>query len=258
MKTYAEWLEEFRTKINEGYRKHRMDKKLAGSVYDVERKTNIMPKGSGPIGAFDLTEGRPPPLYTFTTQNVTPLNIGFQIDMKEWAKEPERYGMDTYMEEIGETIAEREAYAIIKGMLDNAGHSIKAKTKEQMSKEDIIEAKNWIRSQGFYADTIILQSEQETQFLLEGALLEPHLIPTSYVSEEDRGHHYLGRIDGLNVYWAKFVGGLAIVYSKRSIKLAKTPLKIEFDNLERPSKLTVERWCSSAPMDKRGVVKIDL
>lgn len=258
MKTYREWLEEFRTKIKEGYEKHRIDKKLARSVYDAESPVTVLLKGSGPKVAFSLAEGQQLQPYVFSTRNVTPLNIGFTIDMKNWATEPERYGMDLFMMQIGEIIAENEAFVIVKGMFDNAGHSVKAEVQGQLSKSDIKKAEDWMRNQGWYADTIILHYEQEMQFRLKGELLESHLIPINWVPHEDRGPHYSGKINGLNVYWMRFNKGTAIVYDKDEIILAKTPLNIEFDNLDHPTKLVIERWCSSAPIDERGVVKIIL
>jgi hypothetical protein len=258
MKTYKEWLEEFRTKITEGYEKYRLDKKLAKSVYDAGSPVTVLLKGSGPKGMLSLVEGQQLQPYVLSTRNVTPLNIGFTIDMKDWADEPERYGMDMFMMQIGEIIAEREAYVIVKGMLDNAGYSVKVEAQGRLSKSDIKKAEDWIRNQGGYADTIILHCEQEMQFRLKGELLEPHLIPTSYVPQEDRGPYFSGKINGLNVYWMRFNKGIAVVYNKDEIILAKTSLKIEFDSLDHPTKLILERWCSSAPIDERGVVKIIL
>jgi len=71
MKTYEEWLEEFRKKIKENYEHIRLDKQLAGYVYEVPKPATVLPKGSGPIGAFSIVEGEPlPEPYVFSIQEL--------------------------------------------------------------------------------------------------------------------------------------------------------------------------------------------
>lgn len=104
----------------------------------------------------------------------------------------------------------------------------------------------------------MIHPEQEAEFLIRNEILPPSMIPTSYIPEKERGRNYSGVLNGLNVYWTPLVKGLAFVYRKSQIIVAKTPLKIDFDNLANPSKLIIKRSCFSTPIDERGVVKITL
>ena len=264
MKTYEEWLEEFRTKIKEGYETHRMDKQLVGYIYEVKKPATVLPKGSGPIGAHIIREGAPlPEPYVISSQVVTPKPVGFTVNLEDWVEKKEYTYMDPLLASLGKEIAVREGFVILRAMFEKAGHSMEVKTKGQLAKEDIKEAGDWIRKQGWYANTLVIHPEQEAQFLIRKEILHPTLFPTGYVpsifaSEEERGPNYAGWLNGLNVYWTPLVKGLAFVYRKSEIIIMKTPLNIDFDNLDRPSKLVIKRYCSSAPVDERGVVKITL
>ena len=253
-RTYKDWLHEFTQKISGAYEKQRLDKQLAGYIHDVSEPAEYLPKGSGPFGAFIIGEGEElPPPYVISSQSVTPINIGFSLNISEWAEDPNRHFMDVLMSDIGRILAQREAFVIIKSMIDKAGRSIEVKERGQLTKTDLLEAQRWIKTQGFYADTVILHPKQETAFRIRGELVEASRIP---VLAETKGLNFSGIIDGLEVYWVSVIGGVALVYKKSEIIVAKTPLKVKFDDIRSPSQLVSERWCSAAPVDERGVVKI--
>ena len=256
MKTIDEWIEEFKNKINEGYETHRMDKRLAGYAYEVDQPARRLLKYEEPIRHESLPHGgtlivMPTP----KTRNVTPYQVGFRIDLKEWAVDPTVYGMDNYMHQIGVNISQKEVWVIAKGMSDNAGNVIEAEQKGELSKNDIVKARDLVLGQT-YADTIIMPIKQRWRFLKNGELWEPHRIPTGYVPEEDRGPYYAGNIDGARVYGTPAIEDFALVYSKREIMVKNTALKIEYDKRERI--LLVDKWCSSAPIQEEAVVKITL
>jgi len=260
MKIYSEWLDEFRAKIEEGYESHRMDRCLAGFVSEVERPARRLIKMSGPIVAFfGIPEGGelPPPVKV-TMSEVTPINVGFPVNLKDWADDPERTYMDMFMMQIGERIAENEVWAIVKGMVDNAGHTLEAEKKGELTKNDVEKAKDWVGNQGTYADTLIVYLEQKTEFLKRGELVEATPNVLGWIPEERRGRHFSGLVNGLFAYWTRFTKGLAIVYERNAIMVRKTPFKIDFDNSTHPSALNIEKWCSSAPTIEQGVVKITL
>ena len=94
------------------------------------------------------------------------------------------------------------------------------------------------------------------EFQLSGELLEGWRIPTGYLSKEKRGHYFSGMLEGLITYWAPFMKGVAVVFERDKIQVVNTPLKISFDNTQRPSKLILEKWCSSAPIIDDAVAKI--
>jgi len=259
MKTYVEWLEDFRKKIYEGYEKHRMDKRLAGHVCEVKKPARKLLKLSGPVMVYGVPEsGELPPSVVVGTQDVTPSNVGFPIDMRDWAEDPSRRNMDTFMTKKGKEVAENETRVIIKGMIDNVGYSFNAERKGELSKTDIRKAEDWLKEREVHPDTIIVDVKQGFEFLRRGEVLEAARIPSSYMPEEQRGPYFLGLLGGLKVYCIQFDERLAIVYRKNDIIVKNTPLKIYFDNLDRPSKLILEKWCSSAPIIDEGVVKITL
>lgn len=255
-KSYNEWLQEFREKIQVAYEKQRLDKQLAGYVYDVDKPVRTLPKGSGPYGVFVIREGEElPPPYVLSSQQVEPINIGFSLDITGWAQDPERYVMDVLLSNIGRNLAQREAFVILKGMIDKAGRSIQVKEKGKLTKSDLLEAERWIKTQGFHADTLVLHPKLENAFRMRGELIEASKIPQL---ARDKGSHFSGIIDGLNIYWTPIIEKYALLYKKSEIVIAKTPLKIEFDNTSSPSKLITERWCSSVPVDERSVVRIEI
>ena len=146
MKTYVEWLEDFRKKIYEGYEKHRMDKRLAGHVCEVKKPARKLLKLSGPVMVYGVPEsGELPPSVVVGTQDVTPSNVGFPIDMRDWAEDPSRRNMDTFMTKKGKEVAENETRVIIKGMIDNVGYSFNAERKGELSKTDIRKAEDWLK-----------------------------------------------------------------------------------------------------------------
>lgn len=191
-----------------------------------------------------------------TRQQVEPMDISFTVDISEWVDET--FAWDTLSMYVTEEIADREIFVILKGMFDKVGHSVSAQTAGKLTKNEIDQAKNWIRSQGNYHDTLVMSPKQESQFWRSGEVWEASRIPTGYVPEKDRGPNYLGKIAGLNTYVTFVAQGIAIVYRKGEIIFTKTPLEINFDDMQRPRNLVIKRRCSSAPVDEKAVVKIAL
>jgi len=260
MKTYEEWLEEFTKKIKENYEYHRLDKQLAGYVYEVPKPATVLPRGSGPRGAFGIGEGEPlPEPYLISTQDVTPRNIGFSLDLKDWAEEKEFTYMDTLLSDLARNLSNRGGYTILRAMYEKAGFTMKAETEGKLTKTDIAKAEHWIGNQGSYADTLVIHPEQQAEFIIKNEIWHKSRIPIGFIREEQREQpHYAGMLNGIDVYWTPLVKGLAFVYRKNEIIVLNTPLKIDFDNMTRPKSLIIEQYCSSAAVDPRGVAKITL
>jgi hypothetical protein len=237
-----------------------MDNKIAGFYSEVERPVNGLLKYDEPIKVHVLRPGEPlPPPIPPKIRNVTPINVGFSVDMRKWAEDPTRWGgMDHFMFHLGKAVAEREYYTIVQGMFNNAGNVLKVEEKGILKIENIQEAKNIIRNKGLYADCILLHPDQLHAFRLSGELFEAWKVPTSYLPEEKRGRYFSGLIAGLKTYRANFIEGIAIVFESDKIQVVNTPLKISFDNIQKPSEIILERWCSSAPIIDNAVVNIIL
>lgn len=256
MKTIDEWIEEFKNKIKEGYENNRMDKRLAEYANEVEKPARTLLKRDEPIRHETLPHGGTLIVIpTFKTRTVTPYNVGYRIDLTEWVVNPEVYGMTNYMESIGVNVALKEVAVMAKGMSDNTTNIIEAEQKGELTKEDIKKAREMVSGE-HYTDTIVMPSKQRWRFLRNRELWEPHLIPTGYVPEKDRGPYYAGNISDARVYGIPTMKDFALVYSRKEIMVKNTPLKIEYYNRERV--LVVDKWCSSAPIREEAVVKITL
>jgi len=259
MKTSEEWLEEFKVKIKKGYEACRMDKRLCEFAHEVEKPATTLWKYDHPITADTMPEGQkmhiivmPKPKY----RTVKPLQVGFAIDLSKWDWE-EASGLDSLMPRWGSIVAEREYWAIVKGVSDNAGTTIKTKQKGEFSLADLREARTWIGQNGRkYADMAVIPLQQETELLKTGKLHTPEKIPDGYVPKRDRGPYFAGMLDGAKAYWMRFMKDFALVYAKCETIIRNTPLKVYYDKPKMPSRLIIEKWCSSAPILEQAVVKV--
>lgn len=259
MKTSEDWLKELDTKIKEAYEIRRMDKKLIGISREKEKPATTLWKYDHPPTAQEkhgMTITVMPPLKLRT---VKPLQVGIQIDLSKINVEDaiSESVLTSFISSYGKDVAEKEYVAIIRGLSDNAGNAIEAKNKGDLSKDDIKKAQSWIGENGRkFADTIIMPLEQETKFLKEGAIFEPHKILDGYVPKDERGPFFSGKLSGSGVYWMRFVKDFALVYAKQETMLINTPLKLYYDDPKEL--LTIEKWCSAAPILEQAVVKIQL
>lgn len=92
-----------------------MDNKLAGRVYEVDKtatttelwkydnlpRAQTMPEGGGELVVID-----PPKIQTVKLRQ-----LGFQIDIKQWTKDPQKVlDLEGWMYRRGAFVAEREAW----------------------------------------------------------------------------------------------------------------------------------------------------
>jgi len=256
MKTFQEWLKDFKKEIEKGYENTTMATALSEYVHkDLAKAPTSLPKLEGPPRASVLREGEPIITIKATLRSVKPLNAGFIYDLKDWSANPEGYGMDMLMNQLGKCLADREYEIIVNGMLTCAGSTVAAKQKGQLSKDDIREAQNCAES---YADSVIISHLQEIEFWKKGQIFEPMRIPLSFVPKERRGYYFTGMIDSVNVYWASFIKDFALVFSRREMIFTSTPLEVKFDDINNPKQLILLKLCASAPMFDQAVVKIEL
>jgi len=259
MKTYEELLEEFKAKIEEGYETSRMDKRLIEFADESEKPVRTLWKYDHPPTPQAMHGATVIMMPTPRFRPVKPLQRGIRIDLSKWDIETHMVVLDSYMYRKGSEVAEREYWAIVKGISDNAGNTVKAKKKGELSVPDIKEAQSWIgQNARNYADTVVMPLEQKTGLLKKGKVWLPNKIPTGYVPEEDRGPYFAGMIDGARVYWMRFIKDFALVYAKCETIMRNTPLNVYYDKPKRPSQLTIEKWCAAAPILEQAVVKITL
>jgi hypothetical protein len=257
MKTFEEWLEEFKKEIEKGYQDTTMVSSLSEYIHkDRDKPLTTLPMYDGPPTASTLTQGGTITTVRFTLRSVKPIDAGFTLNLKDWADNLDQYFMDPLMNQLGKDLADREYWIIVNGMIAYAGNTVNVKQKGQLSKDDIREAQRQVL--GTYADCAIMTPQQEAQFWKNGQMLAPDRIPSGYIPKERRGYYYTGMIDGVNVYVASFIKDFALVFGRREMIFASTPLKISFDNMEHPKQLILHKQCTSAPMFDNAVAKIQL
>lgn len=255
MRTYSEWLNEFREKIIAGYDRYRIDKEIAGWVKEVSKPQTVLPKGSGKPFLLQRVgpHGELPEPYTYSTQVVTPYQIGLSCNLPEgWADEPERYIMDALMDEMGRHLASGEACVILSGLLEKADTEIKPRKQGEVTKDDILRAAEAVKQKGFLPDAVVLDPIRVEELLLKGELVEAWRLR----GLKKETPHYAGMVAGLDVYWTPVAGNNVFVYDKSYVIVARTQISVKFDNIEQPTKLIVDCWCSSAPVDPRAVARI--
>jgi len=193
METNEKWLERFKVKIKEGYENNRMDKRLCEFAHEVDKPAKTLWKYDQPFSAQTIPAGQEMniiPMASPKLRTVEPLQVGIRIDgLRSWNFENDGWGLESLMFRNGSTVAEREYWAIVKGMSDNAGKTIKARNKGEVSELDIREAKSWIGQNGrAYADTIVMPIQQETDLLMRGncGYLTKYLLVTCQRKIEDR------------------------------------------------------------------------
>jgi hypothetical protein len=257
-KTFREWFEDFKKEIEKGYENTTMATVLSGYIYkDRDKVPTTLTKLDSPPRAFGLHEGES--LSSITTnvthRSVKPKEAGFILDLKGWSDNPDEYGMDMLMNELGKQLADREYAIIVDGLKSCAGYTVNARQKGQLSKDDIREAQSHTEH---YGDSVIMNHQQEMEFWKNGEISEPIRIPESFVPKERRGYYYSGMIGAVNVYWASFIKDFALVFDRGEMMFASTRLEIEFDNMDNPKQLILHKTCVAAPMFDQAVVKIEL
>jgi hypothetical protein len=253
-KTFEQWLEEFKKEIKKGYEKATMVMALSEHVYK-DKVFTALPKYDTPLRASIVHEGEQLVPVRASLRTVNPLDAGFIQDLGDWSDNPEGYGMDMFMNDLGKLVADRE-YAIIAFSMKNcAGNTFKSEKGGHLSKDDIRKAQSLAEG---YADSVIMNHQEKVEFLKNGQILDPNRIPESFVPKERRGYYYSGMIGAVNVYWASFIEDFALVFNREEIISASAPLKIRFDDIRHPKQLIGEKLCVSAPMLDQAVVKIEL
>jgi hypothetical protein len=250
---YVRYLADFRKQIEDGYSRHAYLNHLVFSVRTVSEPASIFPRGNGPTGAQSSQGEAVPEPYAVSTRIVTPNDIGFHVQVRDWMKAPEGTLMGTLMELIATKIAENEVLVLVEDLTKTAGKQFQATNALRLSKADLRSAIQWIGNNGFQPDRVLVSPELESQLMLKNEVIEKWHFP-SFMA--DRGNHHSGKVDGLDLFWDYSLKGRAIVYESYNVTFAKTDLKVTFDDVQNPTELIVQCWCSCAPLDERSVALI--
>jgi len=260
MKIFEDWLAEFSKKLQDAYRLNRADKKFVGLIRDIDKPTGLLPLGAGkPISFADIDLGTEVESYVLTGQEAKAYNIGISYQIDEWAKAPDLNDpdgtlMDIALEIMGRNIAQREAYLIVKTLMDRASTRLPSLEKGVIRSSDIHTAEKRIGDHGFTPDTVIVEPWQRYQLLIE-----ENVDLGRFENLMHNGRYtYAGKISNMDVYTTEVIKDTCLVYDKDYVSLIRTPIKIYFDNIESPKFLVVDRICFVAPIDPRCVIAVNI
>lgn len=256
MTVFAERLEQFRQEIQEEYEKSRMDRALARSAEQVDHPARNLLKLDEPIRLYPVPpSGELPPPVAAKIRDVTPVNVGFSVDLKNWANDPQRILL---VWRLGLFLAEREYASIVKSLMDNAQYAIDVSNKGTLTESDLGTAREKIGELGLHGDRAAIPRPYVLKLWKQKQLWDAHKIPTGYLPKEQRGRYFWGMLDGFFVYSARFLNDIAVVLDRDEIMVRNTHTAVNFDNKNRPTKLILEKWCSSAPIIDGAVCTIRL
>lgn len=257
VKSFSEWLNEFKSSINEGYESNRINKFVSGRHYEVETRQRRIIKLSP--ARFEIRKpGQPRSTVNLSHRKVAPINVGFPINIKDWSKKPDEcIGINSVMMDIGHYLADSEYYAITSNLILYAGECIDSEVKGQLSKNDICRAKDIGKTNDIHYDTIILNNKYVFELRKRDEIWEPAKIPTGLLPEINGESHFIGKIDGLNAYSTTFLEEKCVVFRRNDVRTYTTPIEVTFDS-EPPESLIIEKWCSSAPIKDESVVVINM
>lgn len=253
MSGYVRYLADFRKQIEDGYSRHAYLNHLVFSVRTVSEPASIFPKGIGPTGAQSSQGEALAEPYAVSIRTVTPNDIGFHVQVRDWVKAPEGILMGTLMELIATKIAENEVLVLVEGLIKTSGKQFQATNALRLSKADLRSAIQWIGSNGFQPNRILVSPDLESQLMLKNEIIEKWHFPSFM---PDYGNHHSGKVDGLDLFWDYSLKGRAIVYESYNVTFAKTDFKVAFDDVQNPTQLIIQCWCSCAPLDERSVALI--
>ena len=250
---YVKYLADFKRQIEDGYGRHAYLNNLVFAVHTVPDPASTFPQGNGPTGTR-IGEGEAPPeSYKVSTRAVTPYDIGFRIEVRDWAKAPGTVHLGTLMELIATRLAENEVLVLAEGLTKAAGKHFQATNALRLSKVDLRNAIQWIGGNGFQPNRVLVSPDLEAQLMLKDEIIEKWHFPNTMA---DWGNHHSGKIDGLDLFWNFSLKGRAIVYESFNVSFAKTDFKVAFDDVKAPAELIIQCLCSCAPLDERSVAVI--
>ncbi|MFQ5920516.1 MAG: hypothetical protein ACE5JV_00690 [Nitrososphaerales archaeon] len=260
MKNFDDWLAEFGKKLQDSYRANKGDTKFAGIIRDISRPAGLLPLGAGrPISFADIDIGTQLEPYVLTGQEIKSYNIGLSYQIDEWAKAPELNDpdgtlMDITLEIMGRNIALREAYLVLKNLIEQSNVRLQSLERETIRRSDIAAAEKRMAEQGFTPDTVVLEPWQRYQLLVEE---DADLGRFRDLMLSDK-YTYAGKVANMDIYSTDLVKNTCLVYDKDYTGLVRTPFKIYFDNMETPKFLIVDRVCYAATIDPRSAITINI
>lgn len=250
---------EFSKKIQDAYMLNKADTMFAGIIREVEYPSNLFVKGAGmPVSFADIDSGTVIEPYIITGQEVKVTNIGISYAIQEWAKapnqDPDGVLMDVALEIMGRNIAQREAYLILKNLIDQAYTRFLSLEKGIIRKFDVTMAEKRVREMGFMADSVVMEPAQRYNLLVEENV---DLARFKGLMQSEK-YTYAGKVSNMDVYSSELISRKCLVFDKSYVALLRSPFRIYFDNLDSPRYLIVERKCVATSIDPKSLVLINI
>lgn len=234
-----------------------VEERLDSLVYDASEQSELtyVYKKKGIRQIQSDSAGTRITLPSIIHQEVTPKRMRFEIATSGWleSSDPVRNHL---LRELAHEIAWAETRVIVESLL-KAGKEFRTKAKG-ISGAAIVEAYDWIRSNENTPDTLIVHPFEEARLMESKEFLNAYSFPELW--RKSAGNHFSGVIGGTNVYWTPALSEhTVLLYEKMETRLWRTPLKVEFDNLNKmPSRLYLGEECFAWAIDDNAVAKIVL
>lgn len=254
-----EKLEEFKSIILESYERRRIDLKLA-KVKTVASPVRSLLEINGDFFIGGVGEGGElPPPAKIKSQSVEPVQVGFNVDISSWARDvSEGVNVDYshVLRQMGDWIARREEGTIIKALLEKAGAQVRTEEEGVLTLDDIRAAENKIRERYSSPDTLIISPDHWTRLSKERHVYFPSQYP--FFEFTEKGRRYDGMAGNLCVISTNLPENSAIVYQRDTMQLDKTELEVRIVQSKGATLLTLDETCSTAPIVKKKIVKINI
>jgi hypothetical protein len=247
-------LSKFKELIDAAYKRHSSLNYLIASMFirEVPDPPTVLPQSVGkPGGGFVLEGGQLPASNVLTIRTVTPTNIGGTASVAGLSDINHHYPIESVCERIGSFLADRELVVLRDGLMKYSGKRFHTVSTGMLKASDVQEPMNWIYSNQYSADRLLIPLNQESNLFSEEQLL-------LYASNvHDHSKRFVARIGPLEVYWMNDLSNTALMFENFEMSFLHTPLKLKFDDEQKPTRLIFEVWCASAPTNEISAAIIE-
>jgi hypothetical protein len=256
MKSFEDWLGEFRIKINQSIQRCRFDEDLVEHIFEEEKFSNYIFRKSGPDKQKSLPGGGIMIIFSpLITERVDPEMIRIKADLGRWADDPEDQIIDACLEDLGRSIVTREVTTLINELLKGSKEFGTGTGK--ISKPDVRKAVDWIHQNALgsyvHPNTLVVHPNLEAEFEERGDIIGAYRLPKGFFN----GVHFSGIINGLNVFSVPCIPpNTILIYDKHEIYLRRTKVRVDFDNIKRPRYLLIEEKRKVWPRDSNSLAKV--
>lgn len=241
-------LSKYKEFIEAAYKRHSSLECLIDPLFIHEggERPTFLPQSIGKLGSGFVAEPEASETpNVFMVRSVVPTNIGSSVKLSGL---PERYPIEVLCEQIGSFLAQRELVVLRDGLVKYCGKKFRVTHPGALRTSDLQEPTNWIHSNQYSADRLLIPLKQENNLFTEQQLM-------AYASNvRDRTTRFVGRIGALEVYWMHDLTNSGLMFESLYMSFYKTSLDLRFDN----EQFIFDQWCASAPTNELSTAMIEI